>query len=247
MTRYTTRADYEIGLERYKFRLPLPRPGQGLVTLTGEYAGSVTLIVAGTPDYSPSVGGWETAERFGNAAISWWKTRPLATLSLPCLLHTDVTGPVEAGMKLLEQIGQPRAGREPSRVKVRGDVPPSAATSTSLWRLDALKYGERSYRVDNDSLLLWQEVSLDLTQFAEGKVAAAGGLKTRNRAGARNRRVVRARQGDTLRVLALRELGRAGDWKLLRSWNKKLAHTDPDALLALGTKVTVGGPASKKS
>jgi hypothetical protein len=110
-----------------------------------------------------------------------------------------------------------------------------------------LKYGERSYRTDNDSLLLWQEVSLDLTQFAEGKVAAAGGLKTRNRAGARNRRVVRARQGDTLRVLALRELGRAGDWKLLRSWNKKLAHTDPDALLALGTKVTVGGPASKKS
>jgi ABC-type arginine transport system permease subunit len=73
MTRYPTRADYEIGLERYKFRLPLPRPGQGLVTLTGEYAGSVTLIVAGTPDYSPSVGGWETAERFGNAAISWWK------------------------------------------------------------------------------------------------------------------------------------------------------------------------------
>ena len=111
MTRYPTRADYEIGLERYKFRLPLPRPGQGLVTLTGEYAGSVTLIVAGTPDYSPSVGGWETAERFGNAAISWWKTRPLATLSLPCLLHTDVTGPVEAGMKLLERGLAPALGK----------------------------------------------------------------------------------------------------------------------------------------
>jgi hypothetical protein len=242
-----TRTDIEIGLARHRFNQPLPRPQQGLVTLTGEYAGAVTLIVTGTPDYSPSVGGWETVDRFGDAAVSWWKTRPLATLSLPCLLHIDVTGPVEAALSMLELIGQPRAGRDPSRVKVRGDVPPSAATATATWRLDALKYGERSYRTDNDSLLLWQEVSLDLTQFAEGKVAAAGGLKTRNRAGARNRRVVRARQGDTLRVLALRELGRAGDWKLLRSWNKKLAHTDPDALLALGTKVTVGGPASKKS
>ena len=241
-----TRTDIEIGLARHRFNQPLPRPQQGLVTLTGEYAGAVTLIVTGTPDYSPSVGGWETVDRFGDAAVSWWKTRPLATLSLPCLLNIEVTGPVEAALSMLELIGQPRAGRDPSRVKVRGDVPPSAATATATWRLDAMKYGERSYRTDNDQLLLWQELTLDLTQHAAGKIAAVGGMKTRNRSGARTRRVVNARQGDTLRTIALRELGSSNDWKQLRAWNKKLARTDPDALLAVGLKVTIGGKTSSK-
>jgi hypothetical protein len=246
MPKYPTRADYEIGLARYRFNLPLARPEQGLVTVTGEYAGAVTLIVTGPPDYSPSVGGWDTADRLGDAAISWWRTRPLATLSLAGLLHVDVTGPVEASLGMLERIGQPRAGRDPSRVKVRGDIPPSAAASTAVWRLDSMKYGERGYRTDLDQILLWQEVTLELTQHAAGKVAAVGGMKTRNRKGARTRRVVHARQGDTLRTIALRELGNAGDWKLLRSWNTRLAHTDPDALLAVGAKVTVGGKPAKK-
>lgn len=243
-----TRADLEVGLARWQFNLPLARPAQGLVTMTGEYAGDVTVIVTDPPDYQASVGGWETTDRFGNSPVSWWSGRPLATLSIACMLHVDVTGPVEEALDMLERIGQPRAGRDPSRIKVRGDIPPSAATAGAVWRLDALKYGDREYRADNDRLLAWQELAIDLAQFAAGTVAPVGGMKTRNRAGSRARRVVRARQGDTLRTLALRELGSAGDWKLLRAWNIRLARIDPDALLAAGLQVTVGGktPAVKK-
>lgn len=235
-----TRAEIEAGLARARFSGSLPRPASGLVSVIGEQVGTVTLILTGPPEYSPSVGGWENIDRIGSTAASWWKQKPLATISLPCLLHTRVTGPVEASLAQLEKIGQRVADRDPSRVKLRGDIPPSAA-GAAIWRVDAMPYSSREYRSDAEQLLWWQEVTISLTQFSAGTIARAGGLKTRSNSGQRNRRVISTRQGDTLRKIALRELGSSSDWKLLRSWNKKLAKTDPDASLATGVKVNVGG------
>lgn len=244
-----TRAEIEAGLARASFNGSLPRPASGLVTVTAEFVGSVTLVLTGAPDYVPSVGGWDTTPRIGGTASSWWKEQPLATISLPCLLHTTVTGPVERSIAALEKAGKVVGGHladEPSRIKLRGDIPPSAA-GAAVWRLDGLKLSAREYQPAADTVLWWQELTLDLTQHTAGTVARAGGLKTRNVKGARTRRTVRALQGDTIRKIALRELGSSTDWKLLRSWNKKLARTDPDAILAAGTHVSIGGASKKAS
>lgn len=216
------------------------RPDSGFVTITGEEGGKVTCLLNGDVDYSDPVGGWEPVERVGQQSAAWYKSQPLATMSIPLSLHVDATGgDIDRQLKVLAALGKPSGatGDDPGPVQVIGDVPSPPAM---LWRLDSLKRGPCLYQPENPAVLLSQDFTVELTQIAkQTTVSRASARSARTKAGKKKTRTVKARKNDTIRAIAVRELGNSADYVLIRKWNAKLKRVDPDARLRAGTKVVL--------
>lgn len=204
----------------------------------------VDVIVMAPPDRSGSVGGWQSSERVGRDNASWFGSTPDGTVSQPARLDLAVQPgpPLETRIAQLYAMGQPSGDvddrRPPSAIWLFGDVPDPGYRGA--WKLEDLQLGNRAFRPEQPNALLWQELTLQLSTYTATPAVAPVTVKaTRDRAGRRRQRTVVARRGDTLRRIAVRELGSSGQYAALREWNKKIARTDPDAPLRPGLHLTI--------
>lgn len=214
-------------------------PG-GTVKLTPEHGSALTLILNGPPDRSGGVGGWQATERAGRRPGKWWQGIPDDAMTLDCMLDLDaIPGPsIERRLKVLRTMGQPRedSDGEPPSIRIAGDIWNN--DQTIVWVISDLKLGDRLFTPDGD--LRRQQVSVDVERFnAMQEVQPLRVKRTRPKGGKRRRHVVHAHAHDTLRAIALRELGSPSRWQELREWNKRLRKVDPDAPLRRGTHVTI--------
>jgi hypothetical protein len=209
-----------------------------MVRLIPDRGSDLTLILMGPPDRSGGVGGFEAVERSLRRPAKWWKASPDDTISLDCLIDLyAIGGPsVERRLRVLRDMGQPGGEEEPPTIRLDGDVWEHDKTIT--WVIDAVTLAERLW--NGDGTLRRQAVKVDLSRFeAVDEITGITVRSTRSKKGKRRKRQAIAKGNDTLRVVALRELGDATRWKDLKRWNKKLKNVDPDARLRPGTHIAI--------
>jgi hypothetical protein len=199
----------------------------------------LTMILNKEPDRGGGVGGFEAGERALRRPAKWWKGSPDDTYALDCTIDIDAIGgpSVERRLRVLRDMGQPGEQDEPPSIKLDGDV--WAEDKAIDWVMDDLTFGARLW--NPDGTLRRQQVTVSLSRFedvAEIKAITVRASRTGGRK--RRRRVAVAKGNDTLRGLALRELGDSTRWKDIIRWNKaKLRGVDPDARLRPGIHLTI--------
>lgn len=215
-------------------------PRSGMIKLVSATGASLTLIRNGDLDGGGGVGGWQDSERVLREDADWFKSTPKGTRSVPCLIDLDAIGgpSLERRLEVLYSMGRPDGDDDPPAIRLYGDIDPIARRLK--WKIDDIKLGAELFREEATDELRRQELTLELSTFAEARgVSKVTVRRTRDSKGKRRRRTISAKRGDTLRAIAVRQLGSSGDYKLIREWNPKLKHTDPDAPLRAGTKVVL--------
>lgn len=208
----------------------------GRVKLTPSRGTALTLLLLAPPERSGGVGGWVASERALRPPAKWFKGVPDDTMSLDCLLDIDAVGgpPIERRLRVLRNMGIAGDAEEPPTIRVDGDIWDS--DQGLHWAMTGLSLGDRLF--NGDGTLRRQGVKVDLERYSPLDTIKPLRIRSTRRGGQRRRRVVRTNSGDTLRAVALRELGDATRWKDLQRWNK-LKGVDPDARLRTGTTVTI--------
>lgn len=220
-------------------KLPaLPATGQVRIWADGEP--TVTALLLEVRDATIGGGVWEDLPRDGQAPIADFTGRSLDAMTLALRLERGVTGPsVERALKDLTSLSRPEPGlRTPGGVWVMGEVPHAYP---KLLRLSEPQLGKRRYLSGAPPQpLRYYELEVTLTELVIARATAqATPRRTRDQRGKRRVRVVRTRAGDTLKLLAIAELGNVTRWRDLREWNPAFRKTDPDARLRAGLKVTI--------
>jgi hypothetical protein len=202
----------------------------------------INCLVVGDPDRGGGVGGWEEVARPLRRPSHYWAGAPNDTCSWQ--LAWDLT--VQSGRSIedrltgLRAMGRPRGDEEePPGIMVLGDVPrPDLGV---LWKMDDLSLGARRYRPDAPTVLAFLAFTLTLSRLTEpDEVEAVHVSRSRTRAGKRKQRVYRTRKGDTLRGIAVRELGLPSGWADIRKWNPKaFKKVDPDTPLRANMRVVL--------
>lgn len=214
-------------------------PG-GRVKLQPSRGSGLTLLVAKPPDRSGGVGGWQSSERSGRRPAKWFKALPDDTYSWELILDlNEVGGPdMHRRLRVLRDMGQPGDQDEPPTIRIEGDLWDHDASLD--WVMQDLSLGERLYAPDGS--LVRQTVTVGLerhTPLDEVEAITVRTTRTGRTAKTARRRTVTAKGMDTLRVIALRELGDGTRWKDLQRWNKNLKRVDPDASLRTGLHIVV--------
>lgn len=222
-----------------------PLPPMGMLRVIGPKNHTTVAIIMGDPDRDGSVGGWQQSTVLLAEDADYWTGRPKASASWPLLLHaTALPGDrsVEDRLDELYWLGQSHGGEDPPAVRLTGDVP--ARDRRVQWKIDNIALGARRYQYGGygrDLLSLAITLSLSSRRLV-GEVEQVALRDTRDRKGDRRQRApIKTRQGDTLRAIAVRELGGSSDWVKLRQWNPGLRKVDPDDPLRRGTRVALKG------
>ena len=215
-------------------------PRGGMIELTPSRGSKLTLILNKEPDRTLGVGGFESTERALRRPAKWYKSIPDDVMGLDCTLDIDAIGgpAIERRIEVLRNMGIAGTEDEPPSITLDGDVWDNDKTVTWIMQPGGLTLGPRLWLPDGT--LRRQQVGISLERFTElSEIQPTKSTSTRTRSGSRRRRTVRSRGNDTLRAVALRELGDQGRWKDLQRWNKKLKSVDPDARLRTGTTISV--------
>jgi hypothetical protein len=211
-----------------------------MVTLNPDRGSSLTLILNAAPDREGGVGGWQATDTAGRRPRKWFQGTPDDTMSLDCTIDIDAIGgpSVERRLRVLRDMGLPDEDDDPPTITVDGDV--WSEDQSVTWVMSNLTLGDRIYQPDGT--LRRQQVTVELERFTDpGTIEPLRVKSTRTSSNKRRHRVVVTRSGDTLRTVALRELGSATRWKDLRGWNAKLKSIDPDLPLRTGTHIAIKG------
>lgn len=221
----------------------------GIITLTAARPPrtQVHLLVTDPPQVSGGVGGWETVDRAGRRPARWWRARPEQTMTITGALDSrrpiveDNT--VEERLTQLLSLGRVRGGTdEPSPVRVTGDARDPDSRAGALWVVQNISLGERLFT--RTGTLRRQLVTVDLVDFdAIDAIRPLVVKRTRATAARQARRTITSRQGDTLRGLAVRELGTPAAWMRIRNANPKTlggrTPVGPDEPIRAGVRLVI--------
>lgn len=223
-----------------------PMPPSGMVTIWADGERAVTAILMDDPDAEIAAGSYEDLERFGDSPIGRYTGRELDSMALDLRIVAGTTTRgnrrVEDDLASLVALARPEKGNDrPGGVWVIGEVP---FPSNQLLRIDGkIKLGKRRYFTPTGSVrtLRYQQLSVSFVELETASSAAnATPKRSRDSKGKRRTRTIRTRYGDTVRTVAVAELGNGARWTEIRGWNlKTLAKTDPDARLRAGTKLVI--------
>lgn len=236
------------------------RPGMVRIAPANERVTSEAVIVIQTdvPDRSGGVGGWETVERRFQRPAKYWRGPELSTLTLHCAIDRRAIRQRMSVERALEQLyalakdpsakltgsgATGGAADDPTPVRLTGDV--VDRDQRIDWVIQDITLAERLPEPGHGFFVLGrQHFDLELEEYvAVPSIDPVRIGRTRDKAGQRAKHTISTKQGDTLRVIALRELGEPDDWTKVRDWNPKLKKVHPDDPLATGTKVVIGGKA----
>lgn len=211
----------------------------GTILLNPSRGRAVRLVVESPPERSGGVGGWVGSERARRRAAKWYRALPDDTYSWNLILDEDAlpgTSTISERLRWLRDMGQPGNYEEPPTIEITGDVWDDDANV--LWVMDGLTLGDRLFNPDGS--FRRHHVTVQLSRYvAVDEIAAIRVTPTRT-GRKRTRRTVVVKQGDTLRAIALRELGNGSRWKEVVAWNKaKLRGVLPDVPLRAGVRLVV--------
>lgn len=215
-----------------------PRFGQ--VVLLAPDGQSATLVLAGDSTHAPAAGGWQATPRSRQKPAVWYSgpDEP-GDLQIACAIDTrlQVSTSLAEHLGYLQALAAPASGQDaPPVLKVACTALPLA--SRSRWVIADISYG--AVIETQTGGVVRQEVTLALTEHQDlDTLQAQSPRVTRTSKAKRRTRVIQSRPGDTMRAIAVRQLGSAGDWKQIRGWNKTLAKTNPDLTLRTGTRVVL--------
>lgn len=213
----------------------------GMVQLDPSRGPAVVITLNKEPDVTLGVGGWQASQRQLRRSARWWSEIPDDTIVFDAFFDVDAhAGPsIETRIGNLQQMGLPGDRDEPPTIKLYGDVWDRLKTFRWVVSENGITLGPRLW-LPNGSLRR-QQVGVTLERHEPlDEIEAIKIKSTRNKSGRRRRHTIKTKAGDTLRAVALRELGSATRWKDLRDWNKKRLHNvDPDVRLRTGTHLIV--------
>lgn len=216
-------------------------PRGGMVELTPSRGSKLTLILLAEPDRTLGVGGFQSSERALRRSAKWYKSIPDDTISLDCVTDIDAIGgpSIERRIEVLRNMGIAGDEPEPPTITLDGDVWENDKTIAWVIQPQGITLGARLF--NGDGTLRRQFVKIALERYSPlSEIKPVSVKSTRTRSGTRRRRTIRTRGNDTMRAVALRELGDATRWKDLQRWNRtRLKGVDPDARLRTGTPITV--------
>lgn len=226
----------------------LSRPPGGMVKLVPDSgARPVVLILTGAPERGGGVGGWQSTDRPLRKPARWWSGQPQDTLSLPCMfdlygraprgvptLDATGAGTVEQRLYALYALGRPSAdGDPPPSLRVVGDV---FANVARKWVITNLTLGDRLYT--RTGALRRQAVTIDLEGYDDLATIRPVAIKRTRQQGQRRARTYVTHRNDTLRSIAVRQLGQSDGWKLIKAWNPRtLRHISPDVRVRAGLRL----------
>lgn len=213
-------------------------PRGGMVRLDPSRGSSLTMILNKEPDRGGGVGGHQAVERSLRRPAKWFKAQPDDTISFDCTIDIDAIGgpSVERRVRVLRDMGQPSDTEDPPTITVDGDIWDDDKNVT--WVMQDWSLGARLW--NSDGTLRRQQVTVSLERFNPLDEIQPIRIKSTRKGGRRRRHVVVARGSDTLRAIALRELGDQARWKDIQKWNKtKLRRVDPDQRLRTGLHLTI--------
>jgi phage protein U len=218
-----------------------------LVSTAGPLKGrGVVLLLPGPPEFSGGVGGWEATDRPGRRPARWWRGGVEMTQSITGIIQLGVnTGDetVEQRIAMLRRLGTTPGGEDhPTPLRVRGDVADPYSVGGGLWVMQGMSLGERVFR--RDGSLRRQAVSVELVDFDDAPTIAPITVRRTRASASRPRvRTITTRARDTLRAIAVRELGSVSAWQRIREWNPRLFKgtrpVGPDEPLRAGLRVTI--------
>lgn len=216
-----------------------PPPQGGQVRFDPTRGNSLTAILNTEPDRGGGVGGWQSSDRSQRRPAKWWQSIPDDTISLDVTLDIDVpNGPaIEERLRVLRDMGQPGNDDEPPQISLDGDI--WSHDQNVNWVMSDMSLGARLW--NEDGTLRRQQVTVALERWQPLEEIKAVRVKSTRKKGSRRKRTVKTHARDTLRAVALRELGSAGRWDDLRKWNTKLKRVDPDIPLRTGTHIVIRG------
>lgn len=200
-------------------------------------AAGLIIPAGGIPSPQGGVGGWEAVPRPGAPPTHYWAGGVPVTLDLTVIV-VEGYAPVEATLQRLYSFGR-RAGGEssPPTLRVFGPLFDQHSREAGEWVLQGLSLGDRRFR---GGVLVQQWVTLNLESTVSGAAVPAVAVgRTRREARVQGRRTVKTRAGDTLRAIAVRELGDQAHWRRLADANQQLRKVPPDMVLRTGTVVRV--------
>lgn len=205
------------------------------------------LLLMGPPQVAGGAGGWNGVDRPGRRPAKWWQGGVELTQTLECCIDrnliADELGTVERRLARLNSFTKKPGGEErPTSLLLAGDVLDPYSAGGGLWVITNVTYGERVLRRDGD--LARQMVTIDMADFTEvPEVGPISIKRTRASVGKAKVRRITTRKGDTIRAIAVRELGSSGAWTKIRDWNPRLfkgsSPIGPDAPLRPGVRVTL--------
>lgn len=216
-----------------------PKPQSGMIRLTSRRGTEITIIRNGDIDRSGGVGGWQQSERYLREDADWWKSYPKPTVSIPGLLDIDAQpapGSIEQRLNTLYGMGHTHGDAHPPGIRLAGDAPHCTHLT---WKLDDIRLGAALYQPEHPSRLRRIEFTLELSKLTLPDPVGPVSVKRTRTHGRRRRRTIHAHRGDTLRAIAVRELGKSNEYKQLRDWNPKLKRVDPDQPLRPGTPIVL--------
>lgn len=184
------------------------------------------------PKVTQGFGGWEEIERPKRKSITRFAGRPPIVISLNLLLDGYAAGvSMEAECKKLEKMATPlRPGVEPPLVEVEGAVPHKDLDFV----INGIQWGDMirsllGQRMRAEvTLELLEYVADDRIQFKKAAALARDddalerakrAFRSANQTPASNRRTFSVRDGDTLEVIAARELGDYRLWSQIAELN----------------------------
>lgn len=217
---------------------PMPDPGRVLLVPTrGSGLPSLTLILAADPATTVHDGGWDPVDRIARRPVTVYGSPGQRRIDIDAALDTRLIEQpsMTRRLEVLAAMGEPTTNRKPPPLRVLAPSLPLA--EPHRWVLTALTLGSQ---VVQSGALVRQEVQLAFTQYIEERgVTRVAVNRTRDAQGDRRSRTIRARDGDTVRSIALRQLGDLRLWRQIREWNPALRRIDPDAPLRAGTRVVL--------
>lgn len=217
-------------------------PDSGQIVLIASNGSTFKTLRGGELGRTGGVGGWQTSQRVFRGPASWYQAPTLASLSIPCILdlgELPAGGTLDSRMKTLYKMGQPgKDGSDPPSIQLFGDV--TSRERGLIWRLDEIDNAEWLWKPGDHTQLRRVTFTLSLTQLEQSTgIEPLSVRSTRDTASTAKTRTITVKAGDTLRSIAVRQLGQSSDYTQIQGWNPSVAKADPDAPLRAGLKLVI--------
>jgi hypothetical protein len=203
----------------------------------------VSVALRETPSVTGGVGGWTTVDRPGRDPIAWWSGGVAYTLTINGVLdaHHHPAWDDEdlpARLQRLYALGRRSGGRlTPPSIVLLGDTQDQHTRDGGEWVMTALTPGQRVHRRGR---LASVEVDIELASYEFATPVTGGAVRrTRRTATSKAKRVVTTRRGDTVRGVAIRELGQQSAWSAIIKANGRLKGVMPDEPLRPGMRLVM--------
>jgi LysM repeat protein len=218
---------------------PAPRELRpGIIRLDPTYGRGVRLVMAGDPDQSWS-GGWSQTPLASGAPVTWYGgAEDPGGLTLTAAIDLRIVA--EQGLvRSLDALRRMRVAHhgndQPPKIRIQCAALP--LVQRGRWVMQGMQLGalvtRRGHTVRQDVTLTFERYGGldDVDRVRPGR--------TRTGKNERRTRTIKTRPGDTLRAIAVRQLGSAGEWKKLRAANDKLKKITPDEPLRAGLRIKI--------